>query len=101
MGGVAGRGVYFSSGRRSRKAHNLARNRRSVVCTDRADEAVVVEGVAALIGDARRLRQIAAVYVAKYASSGWRPICAGFHDPDATLATVAAQSRLRARYRGA
>ncbi len=36
----------FSTGRQSRKARNLAKNPRCVVCTERAEEAVVVEGVA-------------------------------------------------------
>lgn len=36
----------FSTGRQSRKARNLAENPRCVVCTEQAEEAVVVEGVA-------------------------------------------------------
>ena len=36
----------FSTGRQSRKARNLAKNPRCVVCTEHAEEAVVVEGVA-------------------------------------------------------
>jgi hypothetical protein len=37
---------YFSTGRQSRKARNLAENLRCVLCTERADEAVMVEGSA-------------------------------------------------------
>jgi pyridoxine/pyridoxamine 5'-phosphate oxidase len=37
---------YFSTGRQSRKARNLAANAACVVCAERADEAVIVEGVA-------------------------------------------------------
>ena len=40
----------FSTGSQSRKAKNLARNPRCVVCTEQAEEAVVVEGVAELVG---------------------------------------------------
>ena len=36
----------FSTGSQSRKARNLAENRRCVVCTEQAEEAVVVEGIA-------------------------------------------------------
>jgi len=36
----------FSTGSQSRKARNLAENPRCVVCTEQAEEAVVVEGVA-------------------------------------------------------
>ncbi len=39
----------FSTGRRSRKARNLAKNKRCVVCTEHAEEAVVVEGVAEIV----------------------------------------------------
>ena len=37
---------YFSTGSQSRKAHNLAKNPNCVVGTDRAEQAVVVEGIA-------------------------------------------------------
>jgi general stress protein 26 len=57
---------YFSSGRRSRKSRNLARNRRCVVCTERADEAVIVEGVAREVKDERVLERLARPYHAKY-----------------------------------
>jgi Pyridoxamine 5'-phosphate oxidase len=36
----------FSTGSQSRKAKNLAENPRCVVCTEKANEAIVVEGVA-------------------------------------------------------
>lgn len=39
----------FSTGRQSRKAQNLAKNPRCVVCTEQAEEAVVVEGVAEVV----------------------------------------------------
>lgn len=40
----------FSTGSKSRKARNLKRNKRCVVCTEDAHEAVVVEGWAGIAG---------------------------------------------------
>jgi general stress protein 26 len=57
---------YFSTGRRSRKARNLARNARCVVCTERADQAVIVEGVAKEVKDEKVLARLARPYHAKY-----------------------------------
>jgi PPOX class probable F420-dependent enzyme len=57
---------YFSTGRRSRKARNLARNPRCVVCTERADEPVILEGVAEEVTDPSLIRRIGAPYHAKY-----------------------------------
>jgi hypothetical protein len=59
---------YFSAGRLTRKARNLAHNARCVVCTANAAEAVIVEGVAQLVGDASVLRLPGQVYQAKYGS---------------------------------
>lgn len=58
--------LYFSTGRRSRKARNLAENPYCSVCTERANEAVIVEGVARLVRQPARLARIARVYRAKY-----------------------------------
>src|SRR5579863_9632104 len=38
--------LLFSTGSKSRKARNLAHNRNCVVCTELANEAVIVQGVA-------------------------------------------------------
>ena len=57
---------YFSTGRDSRKARNLAADPRCVVCTERADEAVVVEGEAAEATDPDELRRFVEVYRQKY-----------------------------------
>ena len=57
---------YFSTGRESRKARNLAANPYCVVCTERADEAVIVEGVASEATDPADLRRFAAAYKEKY-----------------------------------
>ena len=40
---------YFSSGAESRKARNLAKNPHCVIGTEKADEAVVVEGEVSLL----------------------------------------------------
>jgi PPOX class probable F420-dependent enzyme len=57
---------YFSTGRASRKARNLRRNPRCVVCTEQADAAVIVEGVAKEVTDPQVLERFAGPYHAKY-----------------------------------
>lgn len=57
---------YFSTGRRSRKARNLEANSRCIVCTERADEAVIVEGDAVLLDDRSLLRSFFRKYESKY-----------------------------------
>jgi pyridoxamine 5'-phosphate oxidase-like protein len=57
---------YFSTGRQSRKARNLAVNRACIVGTERADEAVVVEGNAVEITDAARFKTLGVTYQRKY-----------------------------------
>jgi len=55
----------FSTGSQSRKARNLAKNPRCIVSTERAHEAVIVEG-AAEIADLAARRKFLAQYVRKY-----------------------------------
>ncbi|HEX8804933.1 MAG TPA: hypothetical protein VF743_12095, partial [Acidimicrobiales bacterium] len=57
----------------SRKARNLAADPRCVVTPERADEAVVVEGVATRVTDPAAVERVADAYRAKYGS--------GFPDP--------------------
>jgi hypothetical protein len=57
---------YFSSGRRSRKARNLAHNPRCVVCPEGADQAVVMEGIATIIEEGPVFRQFVEAYRVKY-----------------------------------
>ena len=57
---------YFSTGRQSRKARNLAANPRCVVCPERGDEAVIVEGVAEEVSDPAAFQRFAEAYYAKY-----------------------------------
>lgn len=57
--------LIFSTGSRSRKARNLARNPNCIVCTEHANEAVIVEGVAEIAEVAAR-RKMISVYERKY-----------------------------------
>lgn len=57
---------YFSTGPRSRKARNLAENPRCVVCPERADEPVILEGVAEKVVNLELLKRFADVYSTKY-----------------------------------
>jgi hypothetical protein len=63
----------FSTGGRSRKARNLAADPRCVVTPERAEESVVVEGVAERVTDRDVLANLLATYRRKYGS--------GFPDP--------------------
>jgi hypothetical protein len=60
---------YFSTGRLTRKARNLAHNASCVLCTESAAEAVIVEGEALLVGDSHALERLARIYRAKYDSA--------------------------------
>ena len=57
--------LLFSTGSKSRKARNLARNSNCVVCTELANEAVIVEGIAE-IADVAARRKMLPVYERKY-----------------------------------
>lgn len=57
--------LLFSTGSQSRKARNLAQNTNCVICTELADEAVIVEGVAE-IADVAARRKFIPVYEKKY-----------------------------------
>jgi hypothetical protein len=59
---------YFSAGRLSRKTRNLAVNPSCAVSTERADEAVIIEGVAEGVVDHALLEPFYDAYKAKY---GW------------------------------
>jgi hypothetical protein len=56
----------FSTGSKSRKALNLAHNPNSIVCTERAQEAVIVEGIAE-VADVAARRKFLPTYQRKYA----------------------------------
>jgi hypothetical protein len=55
----------FSTGSQSRKARNLAQNQNCIVCTELANEAVIVEGIAE-IADVAARRKFLAVCERKY-----------------------------------
>ncbi|HEY3593724.1 MAG TPA: pyridoxamine 5'-phosphate oxidase family protein, partial [Polyangiaceae bacterium] len=57
---------YFSTGKESRKAKNLAANANCVVLNERAEEAVILEGVAEQITDGPLIRKLGVPYHAKY-----------------------------------
>jgi len=61
------RQFLFSTGRQSRKARNLAENPSCVVCTEKADKAVILEGVAEEVPDVAFRRKFLALYQRKYA----------------------------------
>src|SRR2546430_16277305 len=50
--------LLFSTGSKSQKARNLARNKKCVVCTEHTHEAVIVEGIAEVADIAARLKFI-------------------------------------------
>lgn len=56
----------FSTARESRKARNLANNNHCIVCTERADEVVIVEGIADEVRSASVCRKFLSVYEKKY-----------------------------------
>ena len=70
---------YFSTGRESRKSKNLVANPRCVICTEKAEEAVVLEGSAEEVTDAAVLKRLGGPYHKKY-----KPLEAG-SEPGAGL----------------
>jgi len=61
-----GGAFYFSTGKNTRKAQNLAANPRCVVAGECADEAIIVEGVVEPIDDPSLYARFADAYKAKY-----------------------------------
>jgi Pyridoxamine 5'-phosphate oxidase len=59
-------GFYFSTGRKSRKAKNLEENRHCVIATEKANEAVIVEGMAEEVMDVAGRRNFLRIYERKY-----------------------------------
>jgi hypothetical protein len=64
---------FFSTGAKSVKARNLTANTSCVICTEKSAEAVVVEGTAAPLTDAARLKEVAPHYARKYKGSTLDP----------------------------
>jgi len=57
---------WLSTGRKSRKAQNLAANPHCVVCNEDAAQAVIVEGTVEMVADNARLEPVFAAYQKKY-----------------------------------
>lgn len=57
---------WFSTGPRTRKARNLASNTNCVVGTEKADEAIILEGVAEEVKDRAVWKQMCEQYNRKY-----------------------------------
>lgn len=57
---------YFSTGRESRKARNLAATPQCVICIEADQESVIVEGTVETTNDAAIIKQFADAYLAKY-----------------------------------
>jgi uncharacterized pyridoxamine 5'-phosphate oxidase family protein len=57
---------YFSTGRRARKTENLKSNPNCVVCNERAQEAVIVEGTAHEVGEEALRKRFFRLYERKY-----------------------------------
>jgi Pyridoxamine 5'-phosphate oxidase len=57
---------WFSTGPRTRKAKNIEIQPQCVIGTEKADEAVIVEGIAEEIKDRGVWRQLAGIYDRKY-----------------------------------
>lgn len=58
--------LYFSTGKTSRKAQNLAANPNCSMCTENAAEAVILEGVVETERDVERIREFIRLYEKKY-----------------------------------
>ncbi len=57
---------WFSTGPRTRKARNIAADPRVVIATEKADEAVILEGVVEEIKDRTLWKQLIEIYNSKY-----------------------------------
>jgi nitroimidazol reductase NimA-like FMN-containing flavoprotein (pyridoxamine 5'-phosphate oxidase superfamily) len=58
--------LYFSTGKESRKARNLAKNPHCTMCNERADEAVILEGTVSVERDLATIRKFIPLYEKKY-----------------------------------
>ena len=58
--------LYFSTGSKSRKAQNLAKNPQCIMCTDKADEAVILEGRVEAERNVEHVRKFIPPYEKKY-----------------------------------
>jgi nitroimidazol reductase NimA-like FMN-containing flavoprotein (pyridoxamine 5'-phosphate oxidase superfamily) len=77
---------YFSTGRGTRKAYNLAQNPNCVVCNERAQEAVIVHGIAQEVTNAERIRELSKPYYRKYKPWKLDPAMGAIYEVRPTLA---------------
>ncbi len=70
---------WFSTGPRTRKAKNIANDPNIVIGTEKADEAIILEGTAEEIKDRALWKQLAQIYNAKYGGDVYAILesCAG------------------------
>lgn len=61
---------WFGTGKNTQKARNLARNPNCIVGTQKASEAVILEGLAERITDAAVIRKLGPTSLKKYGMSG-------------------------------
>jgi general stress protein 26 len=61
---------WFSTGGKTQKARNLSKNSNCIVGTQNAAEAVILEGVAELVSDAKLRRKLEPASKSKYGMSG-------------------------------
>jgi hypothetical protein len=61
-----GDSFYFSTGKNSRKARNLAANPHCVICSDDASQAVIVEGEVDTLDGVEDVKPLLAAYKKKY-----------------------------------
>jgi hypothetical protein len=64
-----GAALVFSTGRMTRKALNLGARKECSIATEGAEEAVIIEGSADEVRDAKLIASADATYIAKYGSS--------------------------------
>lgn len=58
--------LYFSTGKDSVKARNLAKNPHCTMCAEKADEAVILEGIVETERDVEHIREFIRRYEKKY-----------------------------------
>lgn len=82
--------LWFSTGRRSRKARNLAADPRCTLTTDDARDPVVVEGTAERLSDGASIDAFLAAMNAKYRAT----MTAEFQDPEVNGTYAVAPERV-------
>src|SRR5436190_1377671 len=58
--------LYFSTGSKSQKAQNVAKNPHCIMCTEKADEAVILEGTVENERSVALIREFIPLYEKKY-----------------------------------